>query len=98
MLVLYQTGINRPANLEPLRRQAIMLGWGSSTEDLLLTQAPPSSDPASGSSASACEIERQIEADQNAVVTYHLYDVTRRRMRATLKGRLRSWAAPGICD
>jgi len=94
-LVLYQTSINRPVDLEPLRREAIVLGWGSSTEDVLLTvkRPPPRTQPP-GRPRVTVKSKQQIEADQNAVVTYHLYDVARGRIRATLKGALRSWAAP----
>jgi hypothetical protein len=87
-LAVYQTKTNKPVNLDSLRREAIVLQWASPTEDVLLTvKRPPRRIRAKARPTPKKPGDREPEA------TYRLYDVARRRIRATVTGHLRSWAA-----
>jgi hypothetical protein len=88
-LAVYQTKTNTPVQLDSLRREAILLQWASSTEDVLLTvKRPPRRTRATG------RPRAKKPGEQEPEVTYRLYDVARGRIRATVVGHLRSWAAP----
>jgi hypothetical protein len=90
-LVVVETRTNVPVNLDRLRREKILIGWASPSEDVLLTlkRPPPRTNPRDRPRAKSRELEGH-EPD----VTYQLYDVASSRLGSTVKGILRSWAAP----
>jgi hypothetical protein len=90
-LVVVETKTNVPVNLDRLRREKILIGWASPSEDVLLTlnRPPRRTTPRDRPRAKPKELDER-EAD----VTYQLYDVARSRMQATVKGVLRNWSAP----
>jgi hypothetical protein len=79
---------NAPIDLELLRREALVLGWASPSEDVLLTVKRPPRRTRVG------RPKPKKSTDHEPEVTYKLYDLTRGRMLGTVKGNLRSWAAP----
>lgn len=88
-LVVRETKTNAPVNLDQLRQEALVLGWASASEDVLLTvKRPPRRTRAIG------RPRAKKPTDYEPEVTYKLYDLTRGRMVRTVKGYLRGWAAP----
>jgi hypothetical protein len=88
-LVVRDTRTNAAVNLDEMRREALVLGWASPSEDVLLTvKRPPRRTSAEGRPTVKKPTDHEPE------VTYKVYNLTQRRMIRTVKGYLRSWAAP----
>lgn len=92
-LIVYETRTNAPVNMDQFRREAIVLGWASPSEDVLLAiKRPPRRTGPDGPPLAKVKIK--AAGSQEPQATYKLYDVARARVRTTVKGHLGSWAAP----
>jgi hypothetical protein len=91
-LVVYERATNKPVDLSQVRRDAKLLGWASAKEDMLLTAKRERQSPG----ANPRPPYRAMKPGENqADVTYKLYDVPARRFRQTLSGRVDRWVGPG---
>lgn len=90
-LVIYETRTNTPVELESFRREALLIGWASPREDILLAirRPPPRPRP---SGRPRLRVKKPGE-DQKEVL-YKLYDLSSRRVRGTLTGYLGLWVGP----
>ena len=91
-LVVYETRTNAPLDIPDLRGGTNVVGWASSSRDILLTIRR---DPAQTS-----DRDRQVRprprprTGEAPLQTYQLYDLPNRRALAPVKGRLGEYAAP----
>jgi hypothetical protein len=91
-LVVYETRTNAPLDLPDLRGGANVLGWASSSRDILLTIR--------GDSSHTAKRDRPVRPRprtrtvETRLQTYQLYDLPNRRALGSLTGRLGEYAAP----
>lgn len=90
-LVVYETGTNQPVDLESFRRGALLIGWASAREDVLLAvrRPPPRPRPVG---RPRLRVKRPGEDEKEAM--YKLYDLSTRRVRQTMMGYLGRWVGP----
>lgn len=88
--VVYDRRTNIPVDIEPFRRGALLLGWASPREDLVLAvQRPPARKGPVG------RPRPKPMGVKEPYVWYKLYDLSTHRVRQVIKGHLRDWSGPG---
>jgi hypothetical protein len=90
-LVLYETSSNSPIDLSKLRREAKLLGWASSNDDVLLTLRMDRSKAAMPGHRTAPKPRKPGDGPEE---TYELYRVSDGRTLGRVKGYLREWSGP----
>lgn len=91
-LIVHDMRTNAPVDIEDFRRGAIVLGWVSAREDLLLAvkRPPPGPRPIGR--------PRIRVRDPNKIqpyVLYMVYDLNARRVRHSVVGHLKDWPGSG---
>lgn len=91
-LVVYETKTNTPVDIEGFRRGAIVLGWVSAREDLLLAvKRPPPRPRPKGRPRIRVRDPNEIQP----YVLYMVYDLAARRVRHAVVGHLKEWPGSG---
>jgi hypothetical protein len=95
-LVLYDTRTNTPVDIEGFRRGAIVLGWVSAGEDLLLAvKRPPPRRRALGLTDARPRLRVKDPNKVDPYVRYMVYDLVARRVRSAVLGHLQDWSGSG---
>jgi hypothetical protein len=87
-LVIYDRRTNEPVDLESFRREALIIGWASPREDILLAvrRPPPRPRPVGRPRPTV----KKAGEDEKEVL-YKLYDLSTRRVGRSMTGYLGRW-------